>query len=612
MKKPRSTSLLLVSLALAVMLPPPAGASGYFTTKVGRTTEDKSNNPRIRLSATLETISPPSAAHGTPLQWLTLHNADPANRRNLRVTASYFSTVNAIRDIELEGGETVRIPLPTPFAEDYCANQSPIEGIVISECGGGASAENKLLDLAPHTFHLLNTYYPSHCQPVLLIAHAPANTRNISPERLRAALSFIRLHPSNSRLKRLASESKDEFPCQVCQCTLPPDQWPDDYRAYLTYDGVILTEENAAALTQATREALSAFERLGGTVLTTAVDEHGEPFADLAAAIRARTEIVSAFNRLDGHCDHHDLPIHGGFNELLKQIPLPVTGSLPVNLISLLLALFALVAVPAILIVCSRRNRRLGVLIALPAAAISLTAVIIGISLAVFGLTPTVRVQSIAWLDQGRREAVARGRIAVFSPVPLDGELTLPSDVGFRPRHTHSGTKPVLRLGEPMRGCEGWFNPLEAAFFEFDRRSHQSERLAVTRLADGRLRVTNLLGADLLRGEINLPGDRADAHGIAPVMTASLGAIAAGASVELAVTNGISGLRREAVSDATDWGRSWPKLVQAVAGGGLAPTNGYAVIVAGSPFLPPPLGERQVNDHSETLVIGTFGEERAK
>lgn len=595
------------ALAFALALLPFAGPTVFASESDGATetleapaTSDFSAVPGVQLSATLEQFYAPSVDHGTPVAWLTLRNA-ASEHRSLNVVVQCPSIAEVSRTVELDAGERVRVPLVLPLrsrSNYYFGHRHYDSTLVIYENGTG-----KLLDLPIQLYRHTYTYSD---RPQLLFGSLPS--RVISPERFRAALAGKRTYGSTAGRRKPKAAAEESYECDILRCQLPPEQWPDDYRAYTTFDAVILSEEFAAALGEKTRAALAAFERLGGAVITTPVDGEGDTFGDVNEALRARERIHDAVQRLGDNTNYHDLP--GGYDTLFQQLPLAVTGSLPVKSISVLLAFFALVAVPTILILSARRNRRLAILVALPCAALALTAVIVALSLAVFGLTPTVRVQSIAWLDQGRREAVARGRIAIFSPVSLSGELVLPSDAGFRQRHAQDSQNLRLRLGEPQRFLDGWVNPLESAFLGFDRRSHQNERLDVTRNPDGSIKVVNLLGAPVEQGEIRL------ARTEGTLATYRLGALDAGASVTLAATNVCAAAAArpaaEAVSSATDWGRSWPKLVLAVTDGGLAPTNGYALVLAGSPFLPPPLGDRKTHGSSATLVIGTFAAEGTK
>ena len=380
--------------------------------------------------------------------------------------------------------------------------------------------------------------------------------------------------------------------------------WPRDFRAYLPFDAVCMTKEVADALPAETRAALRAFEILGGAVITFA-DGKSVPSNIQATADAAQKRRIGDLNvqkyYYSGTPNSH-------FTENHACVSINIGKSLPVGLLVFLLLLVAFIAMPGIVFVCAKRNRRLLILAALPGTAFALTLVVAAIALIAYGTTPTVRIQSVTILDPESRLAVTRGQFALFAPGNVTEEMSIPSDVSFRLRG-RGIERFTASFGESCRLSGDWVKPLTATFFDFERAERRSERLDIRPAQDGDLVFANLLGVPVTGGTARFGNSRYKVPALAPGEQAT---VKGEPLPDKAAAN--APLPHETLFEkGTSYGRNWKDITELIEKDKLLlPDRTYVVRLAGSPFFPSPLASRKTYETAEAVVAGRIADDGGK
>ena len=380
--------------------------------------------------------------------------------------------------------------------------------------------------------------------------------------------------------------------------------WPRDFRAYLPFDAVCMTKEVADALPEETRAALRAFEILGGAVITFADGKSVPPNLQSTAEAAQRRRICD--QNLQKY--YYSGTPNSHFTENLACVPINVGKSLPVGLLVFLLLLVAFIAMPGIVFVCAKRNRRLLILAALPGTAFALTLVVAAIALIAYGTTPTVRIQSVTILDPESRLAVTRGQFALFAPGNVTEEMSIPSDVSFRLRG-RGNERFTASFGESCRLSGDWVKPLTATFFDFERAERRSERLDVRPAQDGDLVFANLLGVPVTGGTARFGNSRYKVPALAPGEQAT---VKGEPLPDKAAAN--APLPHETLFEkGTSYGRNWKDITELIEKDKLLlPDRTYVVRLAGSPFFPSPLASRKTYETAEAVVAGRIADDGGK
>ena len=380
--------------------------------------------------------------------------------------------------------------------------------------------------------------------------------------------------------------------------------WPRDFRAYLPFDAVCMTREVAATLPEETRAALRAFEILGGAVITFADGKTVPPNLQSTAEAAQRRRICDQ----NIHEYYYSSTPDSRFTENHACVPINVGKSLPVGLLVFLLLLVAFIAMPGIVFVCAKRNRRLLILAALPGTAFALTLVVAVIALIAYGTTPTVRIQSVTILDPESRLAVTRGQFALFAPGNVTEEMSIPSDVSFRLRG-RGNERFTASFGESCRLSGDWVKPLTATFFDFERAERRSERLDVRPTQDGDLVFANLLGVPVTGGTARFGNIR---YKVPPLAPGEQATVKGEPLSDKAAAN--APLPHETLFEkGTSYGRNWKDITELIEKDKLLlPDRTYVVRLAGSPFFPSPLASRKTYETAEAVVAGRIADDGGK
>lgn len=338
--------------------------------------------------------------------------------------------------------------------------------------------------------------------------------------------------------------------------------WSADTRAYLGYDIVLLSAEEWASLSSGVRRALVGFAVQGGALILcgqealpeeargfalSAVDSQGTMQEHVVGVGRiclappiganrrppvSRKALSSMYiptkSRVAGTSGLTGT-LCGTLEEELPPLDIP---TIPVSLFIILLAAFALVLVPVVLVRCIRRQQRIKALIILPLVSAGIGAVIVCCILFIYGVTPQLNAKSIVLLNATDRRAFVHTLAGIFTPTDVTRHLrfgrsmqvmVMDGDEGDRWKNVDM----QLTYGNEMSACgKDWLTPLRPVVYVTNEMRDTNARLVVEDIADGKIKVTNLLGAPLTALYV------VDAQGRAYVT----GNLAEGATCELAAT----------------------------------------------------------------------------
>lgn len=529
--------------------------------------------------------------HGTPILHLSLRNTLNV-ARTFELETRITRCAPAVRSVTLAPFGSVKVSFPLLFVSEYDRNWYQRD-ILLKEPYPPKGVKSQ----PPGEYVRINfgdvfdfaDAYGSHSENESLL--------------LASSISYEQLQKTFSEARGI-KDAKGKLETFTFHAAAAPEilnEWPRDYRAYLTFDAVLAPPSVFDALPAEVRQALAAYERLGGSLIKTEEDVAGG-FSAASAANDAISRFQESRRLLVGDCKLKSYGHPSNTRDNLERIPIRVGTTLPAGFIILLLAIFSFVFVPFIVWLCANKNKRILVLVILPGAAFSLAVLVGIIALVTFGTTPTVRLQSVTLLDQTTRLAVTRGQFAVFAPGNTDGELSIPSDATLAIRDTNGENfAGSITYDDAIRLKGKWIPPLTATFFDFTRASQRAEKLDVRLGTNGTVTVANLLGVPVTEGCLR--------HGHAYY---TIPALQPGEKAELAsrshTTGDVNKWDYELFSDHTDYGRHWGKI-NLVLDRGHIPNNSYYLKTASSPFFPNPFGERETKSSIASIILGTYAEE---
>ena len=526
-----------------------------------------------------ETVVSSGITHDAPLTRMSLRNAHPFPR-TIQVSVQAPRSALSTRTVALGPGASATITLP---------------GVFTVEDGYNSGSSVSLYEQKPP-----NDDHPKMEHLQQLSSSVPQFYCNSYRDKVENEVNLL-LSAGIVRDSVLPA-FKHDF--NTVELRRDAADWPRDFRAYLPFDAVCMTREVAATLPEETRAALRAFEILGGAVITFADGKTVPPNLQSTAEAAQRRRICDQ----NIHEYYYSSTPDSRFTENHACVPINVGKSLPVGLLVFLLLLVAFIAMPGIVFVCAKRNRRLLILAALPGTAFALTLVVAAIALIAYGTTPTVRIQSVTVLDPESRLAVTRGQFALFAPGNVTEEMSIPSDVSFRLRG-RGNERFTASFGESCRLSGDWVKPLTATFFDFERAERRSERLDVRPAQDGDLVFANLLGVPVTGGTARFGNSRYKVPALAPGEQATVkgeplsGKAAANAPLP----------HETLFEKGTSYGRNWKDITELIEKDKLLlPDRTYVVRLAGSPFFPSPLASRETYETAEAVVAGRIADDGGK
>ena len=568
---------------------------------------------KLNVSVKATTIHPTlpfTIRHGIAVVQLEVHN-DRSSARSFSVDFDDCSGVaRGERHLQLEPHGTAHLTLPVFQTTETPYEIGRLNTIAFRETTPGCSPLSVGNFPLSISYATTSGYYSSEPKyRILMDAALSAETfaQNIHTQNETTVISGGHGLATKGS-KRIPSTSKKvkDFDCFVLSLKRPAKDWPSDYRIYTTFDAVVITPALQAAFPDSVRQALADYATFGGFVFVT-------PDSSASGGLTNNKDVARCFHGNISSAQHQLIGNYHSSNSVAQNlafVPLATRTPIPTMLLLTLLAAFSFLAIPAVLFIFAQRNQRLRALVVLPVVSFCLAALVGLIALVFFGVTPTERLQSITQLDQTTRHAVTRGQFGVFSPIPLSGKLHFPADSSFLLRNRDRKTKCGYVLADDFQLTGDWVRPLSATFVDFQRVSHQAEKLDIQPAGTNQIRITNLLGAKVTAGSVTFNG-----------RIYALGTIEPGAVVTRSsetplhppkppdARTKILGAAETAFHQKTSFGRNWPELTKHFAKPDLPLPNGtYVAWLDGSPFFPSPFGTRKTYSSRQSLVIGTFAE----
>ena len=538
--------------------------------------------------------------HGTPGVTFRFKN-NAVRERSFTVKASALRSASVVRSFSIQPGATVEFALFLPLAFEHGYRYGG-DNLSIVETTPGAKAGRNMQSASFSMGHFAPGFNDA---PFFLLSAGISSTKLWTD--LTQAMNeagYVQRHGEEASRGYRGSKVKGKgspYRFNAKQFKFPAEKWPGDWRIYSTYDSILITASEYAALGNEAKSALETYRTLGGAVFVT---KGNDGFADIREAAAALRPIDDACAILSG-----DIRMDYGSNNALlgdlEGIPIEAKATIPVKALFLVLALFACIIVPVAVLRSVRRNTRIRLLAILPGAA-AVFAVVVAVSVYVFfGTTPTARLQSVTVLDQTTKKAVTLGQFGVFSPVSLDGRIAFPPDVSFARRHVRADDRDdsvTVDSADGQRLADGWVKPLVSAFFDFSRACERPERLDFRVSPNGDVSVVNLLGAKVKSGHVNVGGALWAFHDVEPGATAKAEKLGKPPGPPLNVKYPFH-------YERTAYGRNWGKNLMFVADSCRKVSPGaYVVEVEGSPFFPNPLQRKKSNTSAAGLVFGKFKE----
>ena len=464
-------------------------------------------------------------------------------------------------------------------------------------------------------------------QPQLLISEKLSAARlHGSKGSLTAAVRSLKTLPTfgisgDSVSKRPPSKGEEKkqpvYSAIIRQFKFPMSDWPRDWRCYSTYDAVLVTEAEYREADPGVKAALDAYRAMGGAVIV-AKGEAG--FADNAEAVDAVWAIEASCIAMNA-----DVKIRSGYYpsahekakaDSLKQVPIEAKSTLPVKLLLLVLAVFALAVVPLAVFRSVRTDRRMRLLAILPGGAAIFSTVIAICALAFFGITPSVRLQSVTFLDQTSKKAFTRGQFGIFSPVSVNGDISFPAEAYFMRRFEWAADRGDLVAGDYIVETKGgqritgkWVTPLVSAFFDFSLAEERPEKLDFRVSQSGAVKVVNLLGEKVAWGTANIGGQLWEFSDIPPGGSAAAAKADFGLKAMAGAKPPPASFADGAFNACTAFGRDWSAIAEYAKTNAPAMRPGeYVAEVEGSPFFPNPVAGRSTKAKLSSVVYGKFRE----
>lgn len=431
------------------------------------------------------------------------------------------------RTLVLDPGASARVSLPQPPV-DLRGND---ELLVIVQGGERKAATLRAFPDLQNRWSV-----PEEAFGLLISRSLSAETISTSFEKASALETSLVTHASSRHYSSYSSSSSSTPEKRYTRPEIDVEAWSPDWRAYTPFAGVVLAGRDWARVPPEVSEALLAYVRAGGILLLSGPPESTTPFPVPAAAGSPTNGWQRTPHGL-GSVVHLDQPDPArwptstvvylqaafkasadpwkkkpDFDEAHRACPVVAGINVPSRAFFLTLLAFALLAGPGVLLYTRRRNNRLLRFILIPALSLVTTAGIVAFALFRDGWTPSVRIESITWLDTATQRAATVGSVGVYTPfTPAEGFLfgteTEVSPLGDQ-GYSYQLPRCSIDWTRTQNFDSGWIRPRVPSYFHLRRSEKRLERLVVTRGADGALDVVNALGGDVRSLTLQEPGGR--------------------------------------------------------------------------------------------------------
>lgn len=443
--------------------------------------------------------------HGYIEHRVRITNESHKNRYTVRIQAPanpYFG--NAIKSVErtvvLGPGMNSEVSMPTPPLN---ISGSATAMVYVNGSDWGkfpmASLSSRL-----STYEKKIVIYTSRSIKSQVIEDALNTKHNKSPKSKKTPhLSRYSTTPNTFVVNRSEQELHD---------------WSHNWLAYSCYDAVILAKSDTDSISETMLDTLRQYVAAGGVLALTQTLEL--PFKTDSASIRdnfgsaelgfgkillfkdsAKNIPPDLLKKLISAAENTQHPwLHSySLSTADKQFPVVSDISLPTRGMFMIMFLFSIVIGPVILIVLSRKNKRIWLLWMVPTLSLLVCILVTVYSIFSEGITPTVRTKSLTLLNQNTRQAVTIGILGLYCPLTPSGGLHFNPATEVSPYTTSNygeGSGKSINWTRDQNLSSGWITARIPAYFQIRIPQARRERLELLN-KDGKLEVINGLGADI-------------------------------------------------------------------------------------------------------------------
>ena len=313
-------------------------------------------------------------------------------------------------------------------------------------------------------------------------------------------------------LKGWTTNSKFNNEYTLYRTDLPPQEWSDDWRAYSSFDGVLLKHSDIELLPPNVLMALQQYVELGGILSVLGSDT--SPFTGKTVQRLNSSTYVVGFGRCFVHTSN---TVQGILQEVKawpknqkvfnilndsetrsnKKFPLVDRVSVPVRGFLLLVTLFALIVGPVTVVVLAKVNRRIWLLWMVPIESAITCGLVLGYSFFSEGITPKIRMEGITLLDQERHVATTLGWLGCYCPQRPANGLFFSDDWELNRLKNNYRTSTTIDWTQKQHLSRGWVSARVPSFFLCRRSAIRRERLEYSLNDEGQIEVVNGLGAKI-------------------------------------------------------------------------------------------------------------------
>jgi hypothetical protein len=341
--------------------------------------------------------------------------------------------------------------------------------------------------------------------------------RSIKSQALEDALNTEnKKSPKTAALHSYRARSSTRF--SITRADRELQEWSRNWLAYSCYDAVVLSKTDMDGISESLLNTLRQYVYAGGVLMITeslklpfAVDSssihdnYGSAelgfgkillFKDNSKSIQP--ELLK--NMTAAARDTQAPWIHSyNLSTADKQFPVVSDISLPTRGMFMIMFLFSIVIGPVMLIVLSRKNKRIWLLWMAPGLSLLVCIVVTFYSIFSEGITPTARTESLTLLDQNSRQAVTIGMLGVYSPLtPAEGlNFSTQTEVSpYTSSNYGEGSGKYIDWTRDQNFSSGWVTARIPAYFQIRIPETRRERIEVLN-KDGSYEAINGLGADI-------------------------------------------------------------------------------------------------------------------
>ncbi len=304
----------------------------------------------------------------------------------------------------------------------------------------------------------------------------------------------------------------------------PVNRWSSNWLGYSCYDAIVLTEQEAGEMPPQAQLAIRRFVECGGSLFihgarvpaafsgggfSDGKQSYRVGFGQVVATLAERnnkkewrqTYAVLVKSRI--YVYNPKTNPGSGSQLLISESKVPVKG------LFLLVLVFGLGIGPANLWLLTRRKRRIWLWWNVPVISLFTCLLVFGYSVASEGWTGQEKNASFTLLDERCHRATTLGYLSYYCPltpslgplfgVETDAVLLQRPAQGYQRYNEEMNTTKNVDWTNGQQLGSGWVSARVATYFQIRKNEDRRERLTVERLADGKLKVVNALGADIKR-----------------------------------------------------------------------------------------------------------------